>query len=195
MKFIIHSLKSCPSTNNVARDMAGLGAAEGTVVVAEEQTAGRGTKGRSWHSPRGKGLYVSLIVRPAPEEMPLIPLAAGLAARDAVERSSGLRVLLRWPNDIVWEGKKLGGVLCEGGFLGNRPEYAILGVGLNIDQGPRDFPDDIREQAVSIRMTARKPAKIKRVLKHLLAAFEKWRAGKKSSGRSRAIRSSKRVIR
>lgn len=151
MNFTIHHLGTCTSTNDVAREMARGGAPAGTVVTADEQTAGRGTKGRSWHSVRGKGLYVSVLVRPRVPEISLLPLAAGLAARDAVEISSGLAPALRWPNDLVWEGRKLGGILCESAFWGNRPDYAILGTGLNVDQAEEDFPADLRPAAVSIR--------------------------------------------
>jgi len=175
MKYIIHNLKSCPSTNDVARGMALRGAPEGTAVVSDEQTAGRGTKGRSWHSPRGKGLYFSVILRPVSGEISLLPLAAGLAAREAVERSHGLAARLRWPNDILWEGKKLGGVLCESGFLGNRPEYVILGVGLNVDHDLDDFPEDIRALAVSVRMATQRPTDRERLLGLLLAEIERWK--------------------
>ena len=175
MKFHIHKFETCTSTNDVAREMALRGAPEGTAVVADEQTAGRGTKGRSWHSPRGKGLYVSLVLRPAAAEITLLPLAAGLAAREAVERSHGLSARLRWPNDILWEGKKLGGILCESGFLGNRPEYVILGVGLNVDHDLDDFPEDIRALAVSVRMAARRPADGGELLRCLLSELERWK--------------------
>ena len=158
MKFEIHRFETCSSTNDVAKEMALRGAPEGTVVVADEQTAGRGTKGRSWHSPKGKGLSLSVVLRPASAKLSLLPLAAGLAVREAVERSHGLSAWLRWPNDVVWEGKKLGGILCESGFLGNRPEYAILGVGLNVDHELDDFPEDLRGLAVSIRMACRRQA-------------------------------------
>jgi len=189
MNFQIHRFATCTSTNDVAREMALRGAPEGTAVVADEQTAGRGTKGRSWHSPRGKGLYVSLVLRPAAAEITLLPLAAGLAAREAVERSHGLSARLRWPNDILWEGKKLGGILCESGFLGNRPEYVILGVGLNVDHDLDDFPEDIRALAVSVHMAARRPANGKRLLKHLLPAFEKWRTALAGpAGRAEIVR-------
>jgi BirA family biotin operon repressor/biotin-[acetyl-CoA-carboxylase] ligase len=175
MNFQIHRFETCPSTNDVAREMALRGAPEGTAVVADEQTAGRGTKGRSWHSPRGKGLYASLVLRPAAAEITLLPLAAGLAAREAVERSHGLSARLRWPNDILWEGKKLGGVLCESGFLGNRPEYVILGVGLNVDHDLNDFPPDIRALAVSLRMATQRPADGEGLLRRLLSELERWR--------------------
>jgi BirA family biotin operon repressor/biotin-[acetyl-CoA-carboxylase] ligase len=154
MNFAIQRLATCTSTNDVARDLARGGAPAGTVVVADEQTAGRGTKGRIWISPRGKGLYVSVVVRPRVAEISLLPLAAGLAARDAVEIACGLSSALRWPNDLVWEGRKLGGILCESAFLGNRPDYAILGTGLNADHAEEDFPPDLRPTAVSIRIAS-----------------------------------------
>jgi BirA family biotin operon repressor/biotin-[acetyl-CoA-carboxylase] ligase len=154
VNFTIIRFDTCSSTNDVARDLARGGAPAGTVVVADEQTAGRGTKGRSWISLRGKGLYVSVIVRPLVPEISLLPLAAGLAACDAVEIACGLAPALRWPNDIVWEGRKLGGILCESAFWGNRPDYAILGTGLNADHTEEDFPADLRPAAVSIRIAS-----------------------------------------
>jgi len=175
IKFVIHRFETCSSTNDVAREMALRGAPEGTVVVAEEQTAGRGTKGRSWHSPKGKGLYVSVVLRPSAAALSLLPVAAGLAARGAVERTHGLSARLRWPNDIVWEGKKLGGILCESGFLGNRLEYAILGVGLNVGHDVDDFPEDLRGPALSIRMTGRKVVDGEGLLRQLLSEIGRWR--------------------
>jgi BirA family biotin operon repressor/biotin-[acetyl-CoA-carboxylase] ligase len=171
MRFEIHRLDSCPSTNDAARELAAAGAPEGTVVVAEEQTAGRGTKGRFWHSPRGLGLYVSVLLRPAFAGLSLLPLAAGLAARDAVESSHGADALLRWPNDIMLGERKLGGVLCESTFLGDRPDHAILGVGLNVNHLPGDFPPSLRDSAVSLRIALGRPADPGRLLEALLAAI------------------------
>ena len=127
MKFEIHRVGICPSTNDVLRKMAAAGAPEGTAVVAGAQTAGRGTKGRAWHSAPGRGLYLSVLLRPAGFDLSLLTLAAGLAARDAVRSSHGLDVRLRWPNDIVFDGRKLGGILCETRIQGGRPEFAALG--------------------------------------------------------------------
>jgi len=169
IRFAIHRFETCLSTNDIVREMALRGAAEGTVVVAEEQTAGRGTKGRPWHSPKGKGLYVSVVLRPSAVALSLLPLAAGLAARGALERSHGLSARLRWPNDVVWEGKKLGGILCESGFLGNRLEYAILGVGLNVGHDLDDFPEDLRGRAVSVRMTGQNAVGGEVLLRQLLS--------------------------
>ena len=169
MEFIVHRLDNCPSTNDVAREMARAGAPEGTVVTADEQIAGRGTKGRAWHSARGKGLYVSVILRPRSASMALLPLAAGLAARDAVATVCGLEALLRWPNDLVVGGRKLGGILCEAAFLGSLPEYAILGTGLNIYHEDGDFPAELRPAAISISGAGGRPIEREALLAELLA--------------------------
>jgi len=153
MNFRIIKKGVCGSTNDEAKRLAREGAAEGTAVVAAEQTAGRGTKGRSWHSARGLGLYASVILRPrSAARLSLLPLAAGLAAREAVERTTGLLPGLRWPNDLILDGKKLGGVLCETEFSGNKVAFAVVGLGLNVGHRPADFPPDLRASAVSIRI-------------------------------------------
>jgi len=174
MRFDIRRLETCPSTNDAVRELAAAGAPEGAVVVAGEQTAGRGTKGRAWHSPPGLGLYASILLRPAFSGLSLLPIAAGLAVRDAVASAEGIAVRLRWPNDIVLDGRKLGGILCESGFLGDRPEYAVLGIGLNVNHGPADFPDALRDGAVSLRIALGRPADRERLLGALLAAVDHW---------------------
>jgi BirA family biotin operon repressor/biotin-[acetyl-CoA-carboxylase] ligase len=174
MKFEIRRLTTCSSTNDVAKELVRQGAPEGTVVVSEEQTAGRGTKGRTWHSACGKGLYVSLVLRPETPEITLLPLAAGLAVLEALERTESLSARLRWPNDIVWGGKKLGGILCESGFLGNRSDYVILGIGLNVSHEEGDFPEDLRSIAVSMRMAIRGEVDVESLLRHLLRGVERW---------------------
>lgn len=155
MQFTIHRLATCDSTNEEAKRLARDGAPEGTVIVADEQTAGRGTKGRKWFSPAGAGLYVSVILRPGMDaSLSLLPLAAGLAAREAVERGAGVEAELRWPNDIVWQGKKLGGILCEGGLSGFQLRYSIVGLGLNIAQAESDFPEELRAASASLLQAA-----------------------------------------
>ena len=143
---IVHRFETVPSTNDAARALALQGAAHGTAVLAKEQTRGRGTKGRAWHSPAGLGLYASFILRgPGGGALPsphLIPLAAGLAASDAVLETSGVECGLKWPNDIVHGGKKLGGILSEGVSGGAGGDFAVVGIGLNVGHGPDDFPED-----------------------------------------------------
>ena len=158
MNFTIERLETCVSTNLLAKERARDGAPEGTVIVADEQTEGRGTRGRRWFSPPGAGLYVSVILRPEMDvSLSLLPLAAGLAARAAVERVSGVPVKVRWPNDIVWERRKIGGVLCESGLSGFQLKYAIVGFGLNCDQNENDFPEELRSSAGSLLQAAGGP--------------------------------------
>lgn len=155
MTFTIHRLAACLSTNEEAKARARDGAPEGTVILADEQTGGKGTKGRKWFSPPGAGLYVSVILRPGMDvSLSLLPLAAGLAAREAVERASGVSAGLRWPNDIIWETKKLGGLLCEGGLSGFQMRYAVVGLGLNLSQAEADFPEALRGKAASLYQAA-----------------------------------------
>ncbi len=138
----IRRFARCGSTMDEARVRALAGAPEGLVVVADEQTAGRGTKGRTWHSPPGTGLYATFLFRPAAEPT-LLPLAVGLAVlRAAAETAPAVR--LKWPNDLVWEGRKIAGVLCEGGPDGSGGRFVLAGIGINVGQTEEDFPPSSR---------------------------------------------------
>jgi BirA family biotin operon repressor/biotin-[acetyl-CoA-carboxylase] ligase len=176
---IIHRFENVPSTNDTARDLVRDGAAHGTVVVADEQTRGRGTKGRSWHSPRGRGLYASFILRwegaaDPGTAFPLLPLAAGLAAAEAVLDSSGVEARLKWPNDLVHDRKKLGGILTEVVFRRGTPGYAIVGIGINVNHEAADFPDELRTVATSIRLITGRPADREDLLGRLCRALDSW---------------------
>jgi BirA family biotin operon repressor/biotin-[acetyl-CoA-carboxylase] ligase len=116
------------STNRFAADAARAGAADGLVVGADHQTAGRGRRGRTWESPAGSGLLVSLVLRPVP---PLVTLAAGLAAAEACEQVAGVATTLKWPNDVLLDGRKVGGILSE--LVG---DAAVVGLGLNLTWAP-----------------------------------------------------------
>ena len=170
----IHWIKSCSSTNDLTKELAISGEEEGTVVVSEEQTRGRGTKGRSWYSPRKKGLYLSLLLYPSQPQISLLPLMAGLAANDAIFESAGIRVGLKWPNDLIWEKKKLGGILCESGFLGNKASYVIVGIGINLDQRREDFPEEIRSLATSLKLITKRDIDRKEFLQELCKALNRW---------------------
>jgi len=171
---IIQSFETCTSTNDIAKMLAEEGAEEGTVVIAEEQTKGRGTKGRGWHSPRGKGLYASVILRPKRSDISLLPLVAGVACAEAIRRAAGLEVSLKWPNDVVWRKKKLGGILCESGFLGNTAMYAILGLGLNVSQKKNDFPEELRRSATSLRLILKKEVDRAGLERNFWQALNRW---------------------
>jgi BirA family biotin operon repressor/biotin-[acetyl-CoA-carboxylase] ligase len=186
---IIHFFSSCPSTNDLAKRLAREGSAEGTVVVAEEQTEGRGTKGRSWHSPPGRGLYASIILRPRRSDLSLLPQAAGIACVEAVGEATGLETALAWPNDIVWEGRKLGGILCETDFLGNAVSHAILGVGLNINQKKEDFPPSLQATATSLRLILGREVDRSALERVLWPGLDRWYAAFTLGRRQQIIRS------
>jgi len=170
----IHWIKSCTSTSDLAKELVLEGAEEGTVVIADEQTEGRGMKGRTWYSAKKKGLYISCILRPEKANISLIPLLAGLAASEAILEMLGLRIKLKWPNDLVWEKKKLGGILCETGFLGSKANYSILGIGLNISHRSEDFPEDIRASATSLRLITKRDIDERALLGRLWRALNHW---------------------
>ena len=149
---------SIDSTNTQAKAMAAAGAPHGTVVIADSQSGGRGRLGRSFCSPAGYGIYMSVILRPACPAAQLMHLtcAAGVAVCNAIENAFGFRPGIKWINDLVWERKKLGGILTElsfdtkTGFV----DYAVVGIGINCNQNPEDFPDDLRPLACSAVMAA-----------------------------------------
>ncbi len=141
---------SLGSTNDRVRDRARSGAPPWTVVIADEQTAGRGRSGRPWHSPRGLGLWMSFLVRRHDAgEGALTPLLAGLAVARAIEKRTRLEVGVKWPNDLWVGGRKLAGVLCEA--VGAR---VVVGVGVNVRQRPDDFAPELRDLATSVEVAA-----------------------------------------
>jgi len=151
------------------------GEAEGTVIVADAQTAGRGTKGRSWFSPQGKGLYVTIILRPRKNtRLSLLPLAVGIASHEAVAATQVSGVRIKWPNDLVLEGKKIAGILCEGGSSGGSSPFVLAGVGINVNQDPADFPPGLRERSVSLKTAAGHPVDRETLFLSLCEALEKW---------------------
>jgi BirA family biotin operon repressor/biotin-[acetyl-CoA-carboxylase] ligase len=138
------------STNDVALALAARGAPGWTAVLAGQQHAGRGRRGRSWHSPPGAGLYLSVILRPRAAVVSVITLGAGVAAARALGRATALPVELKWPNDLVigrpW--RKLGGILCEASGVGSEIEAVIVGIGVNLL--PAAFPSDLADRATSV---------------------------------------------
>ena len=144
----VRRLNAVSSTNDVAREYALMGAEEGLVIVAKTQTSGRGRWGRGWQSPKG-GLWFTILLRPfSLERFGLISLAAGIAAVRTID-ASGITASLKWPNDILADNRKLGGILVEGGTQGDN-HYALVGIGINLNISKDALPEDIRETAVSI---------------------------------------------
>jgi BirA family transcriptional regulator, biotin operon repressor / biotin---[acetyl-CoA-carboxylase] ligase len=147
----IHGYKTVASTNETARRLAEAGAPEGTIVISEKQTRGRGRLGRTWHSVSGQGLYFSIILRPRVDfsRLPALPMIAGLSVCRAIE-CFGLKPEIKWPNDCLLDGKKVAGILVELSAELDRVEYAVLGVGINVNQRASDFPSGLRSTATSI---------------------------------------------
>jgi len=172
LKGPIHHFESLPSTNDLAKDLGARGAPEGTVVVAESQTRGRGRLGRDWNSPPGVGLYVSLLLRPPlpPEELPQITLTAAVAAVKAVRRVTGLAAGIKWPNDLLWQGRKLGGILTEMETEADRIRHLVVGLGVNVNN--RDFPPELAPTATSLALAGGGPVSRVRLLTAYLEEFE-----------------------
>ena len=138
------------STNSDAIAAARNGAPHGSVFFADEQQAGRGRGDHAWHSAAGEGLYVSVLLRPelSPAWLPLMPLAAGLAAATAIRAATGLDIDLRWPNDLLLGPRKTGGVLVEAQSESNAVAFVVIGIGINVHQ--REFPPGLATPATSL---------------------------------------------
>ena len=152
-------LRATSSTSDRARALAQAGAPHGTLVTAAEQSAGRGRQGRSWSAPAGRALLMSVVLRDPPD---LLPLAAGVA----VARVCGEGALIKWPNDVLLEDRKVAGILAEG-----RPQegWAVLGIGINVALDLRDLPPELHATAATLGLA---PADVPRVLDRLLRELE-----------------------
>jgi BirA family biotin operon repressor/biotin-[acetyl-CoA-carboxylase] ligase len=168
----IHHFFKADSTNRVALEMGHAGEPEGSVVLAEEQTAGRGRAGRAWHSERAKGIYVTLLLRPklAPVQAPLLTMMAGISTHAAIEAETGLRVDLKWPNDLLIRGKKIGGILTEMHAEPTQVRFVIVGIGLNVNQ--EKFSAEIASVATSLRAESGRRQSRLGLLVRLLREFE-----------------------
>jgi BirA family biotin operon repressor/biotin-[acetyl-CoA-carboxylase] ligase len=161
-------LRATGSTNDRARELAAAGAPHGTLVTAAEQSAGRGRQGRRWSAPAGHALLASVVLREPPE---LLPLVAAVAVADAVAaalpETGRDAVAIKWPNDVLLDGRKVAGILAEG-----RPQerWAVLGVGLNVAVDLADLPEELRATAATM---GRAPQDIEPVLASLLAALDR----------------------
>jgi BirA family biotin operon repressor/biotin-[acetyl-CoA-carboxylase] ligase len=179
------------STSNVALEHAAAGAAEGLAVIADEQTAGRGRLDRRWWAPPGSSLLMSLLLRPPlpPVRAGQLTMCLGLAAVEGIEAVTGLRPALKWPNDLLLDGRKLGGMLTELHLDGERLEHAVLGLGINVnvafdegrrteDRGDWSFvfrpPSDLVDTAISLSMALGHSADRLALLAAILGRCEVW---------------------
>ena len=146
------------STNTLAKELAKSGAPQGTVVIADRQTGGRGRMGRQFHSPAGQGIYLSVILRPGcrAEQLMHLTCAVAVAMCNAVEKAAGLRPQVKWINDLILGGRKVGGILTELSLDGAMVDFAVVGIGINCNQQAEDFPAELREIAGSLTMAVGK---------------------------------------
>lgn len=137
------------STNDVAKRLAEYGAPDGTLVLADVQTSGRGRYGRTWHSPEG-GIYASLILRivKQPDELPKLTIVTAIGACEGLRQATSLPIMVKWVNDLVLDGKKVGGILIEAKSSANTVEFVVVGIGVNVNVA--SFPDEIKSSATSL---------------------------------------------
>jgi BirA family biotin operon repressor/biotin-[acetyl-CoA-carboxylase] ligase len=169
---IVHYFRT-ESTNDEALKLAAAGTEHGTVVVAEEQTAGRGRLGRVWFSEKSSGIYTSVILRPplSPAAAPVLTLMAGVAAQQAVSSSTGLAVDIRWPNDLLVNGKKVCGILTEMSAELDRLHAVVLGIGINVNHS--QIPAELKLIATSLRLEANRTISRSNLFVALLRELER----------------------
>jgi len=149
----IFAFEALSSTNDFAKRLAQNGEHDGTLVLTNEQTKGRGRQGRSWYAPPNSGLWFSIILKPIQpaQKFGIVSLLAAVALAKTIEQMTSLKPALKWPNDILINSKKLSGILLENQFSNNRHASLVLGIGINVNQKGTDFPEEIRKTATSLR--------------------------------------------
>jgi BirA family transcriptional regulator, biotin operon repressor / biotin---[acetyl-CoA-carboxylase] ligase len=166
------------STNREAVSLAQAGVEHGTVVLADSQSEGQGRLSRLWFSPPGINLYCSIVMRTTisrehlSEWLSWLPLTAALAATEAIDMIAATKVAVKWPNDLLIAGRKVGGILCESGTTGRSEPFQVIGIGLNVNGEPQSFPDELRETATSIHHETGKLIDRNRLLAQLLHELE-----------------------
>jgi len=172
---VLHCREELASTSDLAKELAEQGAAHGEVVIAERQTAGRGRRGRSWSSPAGKNLYLSAVLRPElpPQRAAELTLVASLAVCDAC-RQAGVDAGIKWPNDVLVGGRKVAGILTELAAEPDVVHWVVVGIGVNLNAGREDFPEEIRDEATSLAIERGQPVPRALFAAALLSLLEQW---------------------
>lgn len=170
----LHFYQELGSTNIQAKLEAEEGAAEGTLVMADMQTAGRGRRGRSWSSPAGVNLYFTLILKPSygVERASGVTLVMALAVAAGIREASGVRAEIKWPNDIVVNGRKVCGILTEMSVERNVIRYVVIGVGVNV--GLQEFPREAADTATSLQAECGREISKDSLTENIMAAFERY---------------------
>lgn len=170
----IHLYDQLPSTQKKAHYFAEEGAEEGTIVIAEEQTQGRGRLGRAWHSPKGTGIWMSTMLRPdiKPRQAPQLTLLTAVALVKAIKKAVGIECQIKWPNDILYKGKKLVGILTELQTETDSIRAVLVGTGLNVNQSMEDIPENLHDVATSLKIIKGEEVDRTRLIQCILEAFE-----------------------
>lgn len=165
--------KETDSTNNRARDAGEKHGVHGMLFVADRQSAGKGRRGRAWESPEGSSIYMSLLLRPdiQPAKAPMLTLVMGLSAAEGIKEATGVDAKIKWPNDIVADGKKICGILTEMVTEIEYINYVVIGVGINVNQ--ESFPDGLKDKATSLRLASGRTFGRAGIIAAVLKAFEK----------------------
>lgn len=171
----IHFEETVDSTQNIAQMLALEGAAEGTLVVAEEQLGGRGRLERKWQSPKYKGIWMSLILKPSIPIMktPQLTLLTAVAVVQGIQEATGVQANIKWPNDLLVNGKKLTGILTEMQADSDRIHSLIIGIGINVNQQLEDFPEELQESATSIYLETNKSWDRAKIIQEIMKQIEK----------------------
>lgn len=170
---VVHYLETCDSTQPIAHQYAQEGAIDGTVVIAEEQQGGKGRMARPWVSKAYKGIWMSVILKPelTPQQAPQITLVAAVATVQAIHEVTGLTPEIKWPNDLLLDGKKITGILTELQTDPDRVKAILLGIGINVNQEKSEFPEELEAIATSLNLALGKPVNraklVASILKHL----------------------------
>ena len=172
----IHYYSETDSTNDKAFALGIAGAPEGTVVIADRQSSGKGRLQRSWHSPPGVNIYTSLILRPriASSEAARIPIVAGIAVAEVLDKYSPSRIKLKWPNDVLLNNKKVCGILSQAKIAGKKIDFIVLGIGININIGQNELPLEICDSATSLIMETGREISRQELIISLYENLEKW---------------------
>ncbi|PKR85884.1 biotin--[acetyl-CoA-carboxylase] ligase [Heyndrickxia camelliae] len=172
----IHYLESTDSTQKVAHRLAQEGCPDGTLVIAEEQTNGRGRLARVWHSPKYTGIWMSLVLRPKlpPAKAPQFTLIAAVAVAQAIEDVCKISPDIKWPNDLLLNGKKITGILTELQADSDKIDAIIMGIGMNVNQKEADFPIELHDIATSLAIETGKEISRSNLVKRLLENLEKY---------------------
>lgn len=165
-------LAETDSTNNQAKRLAEEGTVHGTLVVAEQQSAGKGRRGRSWSSPPGTGIFMSLVLKPElkPECASMVTLVAALSVSRALEEVTGLKPMIKWPNDLVLNKKKVTGILTEMSAEPGKIQYIVVGIGINVNM--TEFPAELKDMATSLRLEAGRQISREELTAAFLKCFE-----------------------